>query len=292
MESSKSKQPTIPRRAYGRSGEGISILGFGGLMLNRMAPAEANQLVADAVARGISYFDVGPSYGTSEERLGEGLEPFRDDIFLACKTLERDAGGAREELTQSLKNLRTDRLDLYQLHALNTLEEVDLVFAPGGAMEVFLEAREAGIVRHLGFSSHTDEAAVALLERFDFDSVMFPINFACWMKHGFGKATHEACHEHTTTLIAIKALAFAKRPEGDSREEYPNCWYRPLTDPRLASLAMRFTLARATAALSPANDQMLRLALDIAPATEEPLTPEEEGELAAHAETLDAVFGS
>lgn len=102
----------LERRSLGRTGETLSILGFGGIVVRDATPAEADRRVGEAVDRGVNYFDVAPSYGDAEEKLGPALEPHRDGAFLACKTTEREAAGARAELEQTLKRLRTDHLDL------------------------------------------------------------------------------------------------------------------------------------------------------------------------------------
>src|SRR5438105_6993856 len=121
-------------RTLGRTGAQLSVIGFGGIVVNGLEQDEANRVVAGVVERGVTYFDVAPSYGNgeSEEKLGPALEPFRKDTFLACKTGMRDAKGAQEELDRSLRRLRTDHFDLYQLHGVTELEDVERVFAPGG----------------------------------------------------------------------------------------------------------------------------------------------------------------
>jgi len=106
----------------------------------------------------------------------------REKCFLACKTLERDAAGAAKELKRSLKLLRTDHFDLYQLHALMDVEEVEEAFGPGGAMETILKAQQDGIIRYLGLSAHSEEAAHEAMDRFEFDSVLLPLNFPSWIK--------------------------------------------------------------------------------------------------------------
>jgi predicted aldo/keto reductase-like oxidoreductase len=282
----------LPQRDYGTSGDRISVVGFGGIMIKKMPQPRADDLVAEAVRRGVTYFDVAPGYGDAEERLGPALAPVRDEVFLACKTLQRTADDARAELERSLKRLRTQRFDLYQLHAVTSLDDVERVFAPGGAMEFFREAHEAGVIRHIGFSSHSDAAAVAMLDRFDFDSVLFPINFACWLKHGFGKRTYEACRRRGTTLLGLKSLAHHCRPKDETDNPFPNCWYRPLTDNTLIPLALRFTLSRATAAVSPGDARLLRRALAAAPDCDTPLSPEEEALLRDIAEKADPIFGA
>ena len=149
----------IPKRNFGNTGIKLSTIGFGGIVVKNAEQSHANKVVAEAFERGVNYFDVAPSYGNAEIKLGPALEPYRKDVFLACKTQQRTKEKAQAELNQSLKNLRTDHFDLYQLHAItDTKEDVDKVFAKGGAMEVFLEAKRSGKVRFLGFSAHSQDA--------------------------------------------------------------------------------------------------------------------------------------
>ena len=178
----KSPGGQFPKRQYGRTKEKLSIIGFGGMVVKDVTPKEAANFVAEAVDRGVNYFDVAPYYGNAQQRLGPALKPYRQKCFLACKTLERDAAGAAKELKQSLKLLKTDYFDLYQLHALTDVEEVEQAFGPGGAMETILKAKEDGKIRYIGFSAHSEEAAHAAMDRFDFDSILFPLSFPTWIK--------------------------------------------------------------------------------------------------------------
>ena len=161
-------EPTykIPRRPLGNTGWQLSVVGFGGIVVMNEMPDDAKALVAQAIERDINYFDVAPSYGNAEQRLGPALEPYRKDVFLACKTQERTKAGAAAELQRSLERLRTDHFDLYQFHAVTTMTDVQTIFGPGGAMEAFLEAREKGQIRYIGFSAHSEAAALAMLDRF------------------------------------------------------------------------------------------------------------------------------
>ncbi|HEX2521000.1 MAG TPA: aldo/keto reductase, partial [Terriglobia bacterium] len=134
----------LERRSLGKTGKKLSILGFGGIVVMNATPEEASRRVAEAIEAGINYFDVAPSYGNAEERLGPALKPYRQNAFLACKTTERSKAGATAELERSLKKMETDHFDLYQLHAVTKLEEVEKIFAPGGALEAFVEARKLG----------------------------------------------------------------------------------------------------------------------------------------------------
>src|ERR1041385_3612666 len=164
-------------REYGTTSNRLSLIGFGGVVVMGMEQPDADRIVREAFDRGVNYFDVAPSYGDAEDRLGPAIEGIRDQIFLACKTGKRTRDEAAAELRQSLTNLRTNHLDLYQLHALSSIEEVETCFRPGGAMEAFLEARDAGLVRFLGFSAHSADAALDAMNRFRFDSVLFPFNY-------------------------------------------------------------------------------------------------------------------
>ncbi len=127
--------------------------------MSGLEQSEADRIVGEAVAHGVNYFDVAPTYGNAQERLGPALEPYRKDCFLACKTVERSAAKAAAELAESLRTLRTDHLDLYQVHGLASVEEVEQVSHSGGAMETFIRAKEAGQTRFVGFSAHSTEAA-------------------------------------------------------------------------------------------------------------------------------------
>jgi len=291
---SSSNPSRIPRRGYGKTGIQVSILGFGGIVVARMEQEHANRVVAEAVERGINYFDVAPTYLDAELRLGPALEPYRKDAFLACKTTQRKREGAEKELKRSLERLRTDHFDLYQLHGMASVEkDVDVAFGKGGAMEVFIEAKKSGQVRHLGFSAHTVEAASAALDRYDFDSVLFPINFACYYKGNFGRQVIERTQSTGVTLLALKSLARQRWPENDpQRTKYMKCWYQPLTEPHEAELGFRFTLSQpVTAAVCPGEEELLRLALDIAERFK-PVTAQEEAEIKALAATLNPIFVS
>ena len=182
VQSGQTPTDPVPKRQYGRAKDLISIIGFGGIVVNDVTPEEASNYVSEAVDRGINYFDVAPTYGNAQERLGPALKPYREKCFLACKTTKRDGKGAQEELEESFRLLQTDHFELYQLHAITTLEDVEQAFAKGGAMETFLKAKEKGKVRYLGFSAHSEVAAHAAIDRYDFDSILFPLSFPIWIK--------------------------------------------------------------------------------------------------------------
>lgn len=257
---------SIPRRPYGKAGDRLSVVGFGAVVLMGEEQVYANRIVARAVECGLNYFDVAPTYGNAQERLGPALEPFRKGCFLACKTICRDAARVRAELKRSLEQLRTDHVDLYQMHALDEPgKDLDAAFAKGGAIEAFVEARKSGRVRHIGFSSHSEETARAAMDRFDFDSVMFPISFGPMLRTGFGRAVLQQAARKGVTAVAIKALARQPWPKGGPARPKTKCWYQPVTDRREADLALRFTLGQpVAAALSSGEEEALWLAVEIA----------------------------
>ena len=284
----------LPRRAYGDTGERLSIIGFGGMVVSGVEQDHANRVVAEAVEKGVNYFDVAPSYGDAEIKLGPALEPYRKDVFLACKTEHRTKEQTAAELQESLQRLRTDYLDLYQLHAITDVQkDVDAVFAKGGAMEVFLEAKKQGQIRYLGFSAHSEEAALAALDRYDFDSILFPINFATFYQGNFGPRIMQAAKSKGVARLALKAMARQKWPKDDpTRTQYPKCWYQPLTDRNEAKLALYFTLSQSiTAAIPPGEESLFRMALDLA-MDFRPISQKETQTLRQMAQPLNPVFES
>lgn len=254
----------IEKRSLGKTGEMLSMIGFGGIVVKGTTPAEASALVKLAIDSGINYFDVAPSYGDAEIKLGPALEPYRKNVFLACKTGERTKTGARTELEQSLKNLRTDHFDLYQLHAVTTLKDVETILGPGGALETFKEAKKEGKIRFLGFSAHSVEAAMALMDRFDFDTILFPVNFTTWNAGNFGPQVLVRAQEKKMGILALKAMAKGPWAQGADRGSYPNCWYEPLATPEDIRMGLRFTLSHpVTAAVPPGDPGLFKIALSV-----------------------------
>ena len=264
----------IERRSLGKTGEKLSMIGFGGIVVMNATPEEASQRVGEAIDYGINYFDVAPSYGDAELKLGPALKPYRKNIFLACKTTERSKAGSRKELEQSLKRLQTDHVDLYQFHAVKTLEDVNTIFSPEGAMETSLAAQKEGKIRFIGFSAHSVEAAMELMKRFNFDTILFPVNFATWYAGNFGPQVLQLAQEEKMGILALKAMAKGPWPK-DAASKISKFWYEPLSDPEEALMGLRFTLSHpVTATLPPGNEDLFKMALKLSPRIK-PLTAEE-----------------
>jgi len=260
----KTEKGKIEKRSLGKTGEMLSMIGFGGIVVSGVTAEEASASVKLAIETGINYFDVAPSYGNAEEMLGPALEPYRKNVFLACKTQGRTRNDAREELEQSLKYLRTDHFDLYQHHAVTELKDVETILGPGGAMETFLEARKEGKIRFIGFSAHSVEAAMALMDGFDFDTILFPVNFTTWNAGNFGPQVLARAQEKKMGILALKAMARGPWPQGADRSGYPNCWYEPLSTPEDITMGLRFTLSHpVTAAVPPGDPSLFRMALQL-----------------------------
>ena len=282
----------LPRRRY-RDDVDLSTIGFGAIVLMGMGQQESDRVVGESIDRGVNYFDVAPSYGDgeAEEKLGPALASHRGGVFLACKTTERTADGAEKELVRSLKRLKTDHVDLYQFHAVTRLEEVEQILAAGGAMETFLRARADGRIKYIGFSAHSEAAALAMLDRFPFDSILFPFNLVCFAQGNFGPAVMEKAKKNGVARLALKMLARGPWPEGTARN-YAKAWYQPIDDPDEARKAVRFTLSEdVTAAIPPGDIRLFRLALDLA-AEFEPLTAEDRERILANTVNMTPLFRS
>jgi len=245
----------MPRRMLGRTGERVSIIGYPGFALRTGTQEEGTASLRNALQNGVNYFDVAPAYarGVCEERMGIGLtsikEYKRDSIFLACKTKMRDAKGAQVELDRSLKRLKTDHFDLYQLHCLiKPDDDVEAAFAPGGVMETVFKAQKQGKIRFIGFSAHTTKAALAALNKFHFDTVMFPINFVEMFTFGFGKQVLDLAARQGAGVLAIKTISGGDWPQefkGKNRAKRPrDWWYRALEKQEDIDLAVRFTVSQ------------------------------------------------
>ncbi len=286
-----SKMAPIPKRRLGKTGVDLSIIALGGIVVMDAEQAHANNIVAEAFDRGINYFDVAPTYGNAQSRLGPALEPYRKRSFLACKTTERSKDGSAKELDESLRLLRTDHVDLYQFHAVTTKEDVEKIFGPDGAMETFQAARQAGKVRVIGFSAHSVENALSMLDHYNFDTILFPINFVLFSQANFGPQIIATARERGMGILALKSMAKTTWPTAEKKNHpNPKCWYEPTSLPVEAALALRWTLSHPiTAAVPPGDETYFRLAMDVAQ-NFKPIEPEEEKTLLAGAQGLEPLF--
>ena len=274
-------------RRFGRTGHMSTIVIFGAFAVGLLDQKEADAVMEQVLAHGINHIDVAPSYAEAELRLGPWLETHRDRFFLGCKTQLRGKEKAREELHRSLERLRVDRFDLFQLHAVTTMEELDACFAPGGSLEAIVEARDEGLTRFLGITGHGLQAPAVQLEalnRFDFDSLLFTLNFKMWADENYRRDASrliEVAQERDIGTMVIKT--WARGPWGEQEPRY-HTWYEPFKDEEMIEQALRFNLSQpVTGVISAGDARLLPMILDAA----ERFRPMDDAEQAALLGTAD-----
>ena len=245
-------------RTLGKTGYQVFPVAYGGIVSTKDGQLPSDRYVAWAIEHGVNYFDVAPSYQDAEEKLGNSLKPYRDHVYLACKTNQRKKKEAEADLVNSLELLHTDHFDTYQLHGLSSLEEVETAFGPGGAMEVLVKAKEEGLTRCLGITCHSEKAALRAMELYDFDSVLFPLNWHMNIGYGMGSEVVKAAKARGMGVLAMKQLIERAWIEGDDamRARFPKSWCKPI-DPENVQLrlaAIRYTLSLGPDILVPPGD--------------------------------------
>jgi aryl-alcohol dehydrogenase-like predicted oxidoreductase len=250
--------PTLP---FGRTGHTSTRLVFGAAALWRASQEEADRALAQLLEAGVNHIDAAASYGDAELRIGPWMERHRAAFFLATKTGERTYAAARDEIRRSLERLRTDHVDLIQLHNLVKDDEWEQAVGPDGALRACVEARDEGLVRFLGVTGHgTRVAAMHLrsLERFDFDSVLLPYNPAA-MRDARYAADFErllaVCAERRVAVQTIKSIARRRWPDGATPTH--DTWYEPLADPAEIERAVHWALAQPGIFVDSAGDLRL-----------------------------------
>jgi predicted aldo/keto reductase-like oxidoreductase len=283
----------MEKRRFGRTGHMSTIIIFGAFAVGPISQREADAVVELILEHGVNHIDVAPSYHDAELRLGPWLEKYRDRFFLGCKTQLRDKVEARRELYRSLERLRVDSFDLLQLHAVTTMEELDECFAPGGSLEAIVEARDQGLTRYIGITSHGLQAPavqLAALDRFDFDSLLFTLNFKMWADETYRRdatALLQKAAERDIGTMVIKT--WARGPWGDRDRRY-HTWYEPFEDARMVEQALRFTLSQpVSGAISAGDARLLPMILDAAERFQ-PMDQVEQAQLLATATEYEPLF--
>jgi predicted aldo/keto reductase-like oxidoreductase len=254
----------MKKRKFGKHEDYISIVGLGGLSIKDAGQKVSNSLVSYAYDKGVNYFDVAPGYGDAQELMGRSIKQYRNSVFLACKTSSRGFSESLNDLHNSLKMLNTDHFDLYQLHGMKTRDDFERVTAKNGALEALIKAKHQGKIRYIGFSCHSVLVANLLLDYFNFDSILFPVNWALILKSKFGLEILDRCNKTGIAVLAIKAMANTLWEDKDLRG-FPNCWYKPLTDKKMIDLAVKFALSEDIVSfLPPGDSNLFRLGLDAA----------------------------
>ena len=247
-------------RRFGRTGHMSTVAIFGAAALSQVTQEEADKAMEQVIEAGVNHIDVAPSYGEAELRIGPWMPRERGRFFLGCKTTERTKEGAWKEMQGSLKRLQTETFDLYQCHAITTMEELDAVTMKGGALEAFVEAREQGLTRYLGITGHGVNAPQIYLEalrRFDFDSILFPLNFVQMANPEYRRYAEELiaeCKAKDVGTMIIKAIT--KAPWGE-RQHTATTWYEPFDKMDEIQKGVNFALSYDVTGLCTAGDTRL-----------------------------------
>lgn len=256
----------VERRRLGRTGHHSSVAVLGGAAFWQGDPAAAASSFELARAAGVNHLDVAPQYGAAQQVLGPLIPAVRDDLFVACKTLRHDPDGVRAQLEESLTLLQCDHFDLYQLHAVTDLAELD---SRDRAVRAILAARDEGLTRWVGITGHEHTAPAAHLEalrRYDLDTVMFPVNPRLWSDPAYrrdAEALLSYAAEHDVGVMAIKAAAARPWPGGDRTA---TTWYEPYTSAADVDRGVRFALSTpgVHAFCTPGDTGVLATALEAA----------------------------
>lgn len=247
----------MEKRRFGRTGHMSTIAIFGAAAFWEIEQEEADKIMEMVIEAGVNHIDVAPSYGQAEQRVGPWMPRERERFFLGCKTMERTKEGAWDELQRSLKLLQTEQFDLYQLHAITNMEELDACTMNGGALEAFVEARQRGLIRHIGITGHGVDSPrifIEALNRFEFDSILFPLNFVQMSNPDFRKdaeALIALCKDKDVGTMAIKTIT--KGPWGDKKKT-ATTWYEPFDQMEEIQPAVNFALSYEVTGLCTAGD--------------------------------------
>ncbi len=278
----------IPTSPFGSTGHNSRRVIFGAAALGAMKQDNADRLLDMLLEYGVNHIDTAAAYGDSELRIGPWMREHRKSFFLATKTGDRTRDAARDSLHRSLDRLRTDHVDLIQLHNLAEEEDWQKAMGSGGALEAMVEARSQGLVRFIGVTGHGSRIAAThrrSLERYAFDSVLFPYNFTMMSIVQYAADTEaliKMCDERGVAVQTIKSAARRRWQNGEARKL---SWYEPLRDRDALRRAVHFTLSRPGLFLNSSSDAtILRDILDAASEPpQEPTRAAMESDVAHHA---------
>ena len=236
----------MEKRRFGRTNHMSTVAVFGGVALGQLDQSMADIVIQQVIDAGVNHIDIAPTYGEAELRLGPWMPKIRADFFLGCKTTQRTKQGAIDEFHASLGRLQVDAFDLYQLHAVTTMDELDQCTRAGGSLEGVIEMREKGLTQFIGITSHgmqTPSLLIEALRRFDFDTIIVPIYPALFANETYrtqALTLLDLCEEKDVGVMTIKAIA--KEPWGE-REPHYHTWYVPFDDQETIQKNVNFSLS-------------------------------------------------
>jgi aryl-alcohol dehydrogenase-like predicted oxidoreductase len=282
----------MEKRILGRTGHKSTVITLGGASARQTTRSESDALIKRALDHGVNHIDVAPTYGSglAETILGQWVKEYRKTVFLACKTQKRTKHEAADELNRSLKHLQTDYVDLYQLHGLDDPEELHIALSEDGAIRAILDAKEQGLVKYIGITSHSPVTILEALKRFDFDTVLLPVNYVLHA-HPEPKNDYEPvlalAKKRNLGVIAMKSVAKGSWP---SDERPYNTWYQPFDTQSEVDAALWFTLSQDVTTAASSSD--VRIATMMIDAAERftPMSRNEQHELRRKASTYQPLF--
>ena len=287
----------MQKRKFGRTGHMSSVAIFGAAALHAtISQADANEALDLAFAAGVNHYDVAASYGNgmAETRLGPWLEKHRHEVFVGTKTGVRSYEGAWAEVNRSLALLRTNQLDLAQIHAVTTFEELDKATGPDGALKAMQRARDEGLTKFIGITGHDWRIAnihIEALSRFDFDTVLFPINPVLYANAEYRISVEkllQICQDRNVGVQAIKSVA--KGPWGDQKRRY-NTWYEPFDRQEKIQQGVNFTLSQpGVTGIPTAGDTTILPMVIKAVENFQPMSQSEQEALIAQSQELEPIF--
>ena len=285
----------IEKRPFGRTGHLSSAVIFGAAALGKVDQATADRTLDLLLEFGVNHLDTAPGYGDAELRMGPWMDRHRDDFFLATKTRDRTYAEARDSIQRSLERLRTDKIDLLQLHALIHPDEWDVAMSEDGALRAAVEARDAGLVRFIGVTGHGWNVAAMhrrSLAHFDFDSILMPYNWVTAHHATYAddfEETLKICQDKNVAVQTIKALARGPWAAGVSKRR--STWYEPLEAEEDIRTAVHYVLSRPGVFLNSVGD--VGLLPSVLRAAAERISLPDDALMAAHSERtgLSSIFG-
>jgi predicted aldo/keto reductase-like oxidoreductase len=266
----------IPTSAFGRTGHVSTRILFGGAALSRVTQLEADKAMETLLQYGVNHIDTSESYGDSELRLGPWMLRYRQKFFLATKTDGRTYPAAKDSIQRSLERLRTDYLDLIQLHAIIEDSEFETAMGPGGALEAAIEARRQGLVKFIGITSHSLRAPLIhqkALARFDFDSILMPWNYQLYQNPEYAANFQAVLKTARTKNTAVQIIKTAQRRLWEDNQRWSTTWYEPYSDQKSLDLAIHWALSTPEVFINSVGDiKVMAMVLDAAARYQKPPT--------------------
>ena len=247
----------MEQRRFGKTDHMSTVAILGAAAFGNIDQKTTDKAMETALVHGVNHIDIAPSYGKAEDRLAPWMESHRNDFFVGCKTMVRTKKGAKKEILRSLKKLGMERFDLYQIHAITNIQELDQATMTGGAIDALTEAKKEGLTRYIGITGHGAIVPQLLLEalrRIDVDSVLFPLNYVQYGLPEYREHAEELlrqCRKRDIGTMVIKSIT--KGPWGEKIKTY-DTWYEPFTQPNDIQKAISFVLSQDITGLCTASD--------------------------------------